>query len=299
MTPSLTVLDFYAESAPMTAAGQYAAQFDELPAEVGEIVDIIQRLLIYDVVASDFYGIDLPEERGDEIHLRPIAAMIERLMALDAKPLSAPRSADRRLAGRCRDYTIFLVSILRAKGIPARARIGFGAYFNPGYFEDHQVCEYWNQDQQRWVLVDAQLDDIWHDKLGLELDNLDVHRDEFVAAGDAWRKCRSGEADPGRFGIEFVDLRGLWFVAGSLVRDLAALNKVETLPWDAWGAQPPPDHELDDDQLAYFDELAQTLRDPDASFDSLRRSFAGDEGLRVPAKVFNALLDRPEDVFAS
>ncbi len=241
---------------------------------MGEIVAIIQRLLIYDVVASDFYGVDLPEERSDEIHLRPIEAMIERLMALEAKPLSAPRSADRRLAGRCRDYTVFLVAILRAKGIPARARIGFGAYFNPGYFEDHQVCEYWNQDQQRWVLVDAQLDDVWHDKLGLELDNLDVHRDEFVAASDAWRKCRSGELDPGRFGIGFVDLRGLWFVAGSLVRDVAALNKVEMLPWDAWGAQPPPDHELDDEQLAYFDALAETLRDPDASFDSLRRSFA-------------------------
>ena len=299
MTTPPTVLDFYAESAPMTSAARYAAQVDELPADVGEIVPVIQSLLVYDVVASDFYGVDLPEERGDEIHLRPIEAMMERLMALDAKPLSTPRSADRRLAGRCRDYTVFLVAILRAKGIPARARIGFGAYFNPGYLEDHQVCEYWNQEQQRWVLVDAQLDDVWHDKLGLELDNLDVRPDEFVAASDAWRKCRSGEMDPGRCGISFVDLRGLWFVAGSLVRDVAALNKVEMLPWDAWGAQPPPDHELDAEQLAYFDELAETLHDPDASFDSLRRSFASDEGLRVPSKVFNPLLDRPEEVFPS
>ena len=121
MTTSPTVLDFYAESAPMTDPGPYAAQIDEFPADVGEIVPVIQGLLIYDVVASDFYGVDLPEERGDEIHLRPIEAMIERLMALEAKPLSAPRSADRRLAGRCRDYTVFLVAILRAKGIPARA----------------------------------------------------------------------------------------------------------------------------------------------------------------------------------
>ena len=299
MATSPAVLDFYAEPAPMTSTGPYADQIDELPADVGEIVAVIQGLLIYDVVASDFYGVDLPEERGDEIHLRPIEAMMERLMALDAKPLSAPRSPDRRLVGRCRDYTVFLVAILRAKGIPARARIGFGAYFNTGYFEDHQVCEYWNQDQQRWVLVDAQLDGVWHDKLGLELDNLDVHRDEFVAASGAWRKCRSGELDPGRFGISFVDLHGLWFVAGSLVREVAALNKVEMLPWDAWGVQPPPDHELDDEQLAYFDELAEALRDPDASFDSLRRSFASDEGLHVPSKVLNPLLDRPEEVFPS
>jgi hypothetical protein len=44
----------------------------------------------------------------------------------------------------------------------------------------------------------------------------------------------------------------LWFVAGSLVRDVAARNKVELLPWDAWGAQPQPDETLDDDQLAFL-----------------------------------------------
>ena len=101
----------------------------------------------------------------------------------------------------------------------------------------------------------------------------------------------------GRFGISFVDLHGLWFVAGSLVREVAALNKVEMLPWDAWGAQPPPDYKLDDEQLAYFDELAEALRDPDASFDSLRRSFASDEGHHVQSTVLNPLLDRPEEVF--
>ena len=84
-----------------------------------------------------------------------------------------------------------------------------------------------------------------------------------------------------------------------MVRDVAALNKLEMLPWDAWGAQPPPDHELDDEQLAYFDELAETLHDPDASFGALRNSFENDEGLRVPSKVFNPLLDRPEEVFPS
>ena len=114
-------------------------------------------------MASDFYGVDLPDERGDEIHLRPIEAMMERLTALERETAPGAQIRDRRLAGRCRDYTVSLVAILRAKGIPARARIGFGAYFNPGYFEDHQVCEYWNQVQRRWVLVDAQLDDFWHD----------------------------------------------------------------------------------------------------------------------------------------
>jgi hypothetical protein len=32
-----------------------------------------------------------------------------------------------------------------------------------------------------------------------------------------------------------IGIAGLWFMAGSVVRDLAALNKREMLPWDYWG----------------------------------------------------------------
>ena len=121
-------------------------------------------------------------------------------------------------------------------------------------------------------------------------------RERFLVAADAWRKCRAGDADPSKFGIEFAGLRGLWFIAGSLVRDMAALNKMEMLPWDVWGAQPHPNQVLDDKQLAFFDHLATITADPDAAFDELRESYEKDERLRVPATVFNALLNRPEAI---
>ena len=53
-----------------------------------------------------------------------------------------------------------------------------------------------------------------------------------------------------------MNRRGLWFIAEDLVRDVAALNKMEMLPWDVWGAQPKPDEQLDDDHLAFFDKPA-------------------------------------------
>ena len=62
-----------------------------------------------------------------------------------------------------RDFT---VAFLRAAGVPARARCGFGAYFRPGWFEDHWVVEYWNATAARWQLVDAQLDATWCEKIG-------------------------------------------------------------------------------------------------------------------------------------
>jgi hypothetical protein len=73
---------------------------------------------------------------------------------------------------------------------------------------------------------------------------LDVPRDRFLVAGDAWLQCRAGQADLSRFGIQFAGLRGLWFVAGSIVRDVAALNGAEMLPWDVWGCQPRPGEQL-------------------------------------------------------
>jgi hypothetical protein len=101
-----------------------------------------------------------------------------------------------------------MVSMLREKGVPARARCGFGAYFNPPNYEDHWVCEYWNGVERRWVLADPQFDDVWCKRLDIGHDVLDVPRDQFLVAAEAWEQCRRSERDPERFGIAFAGLRG-------------------------------------------------------------------------------------------
>jgi Transglutaminase-like superfamily len=289
-------LTFYASHSQWTHPGRHAARLDKLPKDLPSLVRITQGLGIYDVVAAEFYGCRLGRARQNDIHLRTVAQRLDRVVALDRRPLSVGRSPNKRVAGRCHQFTLLLVAMLRSKGIPARARCGFGAYFNPPKFEDHWVCEYWNHDSDRWVLVDAQLDNVWRDRLHIAFDPLDVPRDQFVTAAVAWHRCRRGEVDPAGFGISFVDLYGLWFVAGSLIRDLAALNKVEMLPWDVWGAQPAPGAALDADQVALFDELAALTADSDAHLGPLRRRYAQDSRLRVPERVFNALRNRPEPV---
>lgn len=222
--------------------------------------------------------------------------MLDRILALDDRPLSAGRPIDKRLVGRCHHFMQLMVGILRRKGIPARARCGFGSYFNPPQFEDHWVCESWNATTARWALVDVQFDDIWRTKLKIDHDILDVPRDRFLVAGDAWAQCRGGQADPAKFGIEFVNLRGLWYIAGNVVREVAALNKVEMLPWDVWGAQPRPNEKLDDDQLSFFDRVGALTQDPDNSLGELRRLFDTDERVRVTSVVFNSLLNRSESI---
>lgn len=289
-------LTFYADATAMTSVSDYTALVEALPNEVADLVCVVQGLGIYDVVAADFYGVTLPDKRQNEIHIRSAEEMVRRLLTLDDQPLSVTRPVEKRLACRCRDFTLLLVSMLRAKNVPARARCGFATYFNPGTFEDHWVCEYWNVTEARWVLVDAQLDPVWRERLKVDFDILDVPRDHFLVAGAAWAKCQPGGADPSKFGISFANLHGLWFVAGNLVRDVAALNKMEMLPWDVWGVQPKPDEPMSNEEIAFFDKLARLSRDPDESFEELRKLYAEDDKVRVPTTVFNALLERVEAV---
>ena len=93
-----------------------------------------------------------------EAHIRGVEPMLERIAAHDARPLSVPRPAHERLVGVCRHFTLLHVAMLRRRGVPARARCGFGAYFEKGRFVDHWVTEFWNEAERRWQLVDAQID---------------------------------------------------------------------------------------------------------------------------------------------
>ena len=179
--------------------------------------------------------------------------------------------------------------MLRAQGIAARARCGFGAYFEKGKFYDHWVTEYRDEGQKRWVLVDSQIDAGQREMFKIDIDLMDVARDQFLVAGDAWQLCRNGQANPQSFGI--LDMHGLWFIASNVIRDVAALNNREMLPWDVWGAMTPVDAELD---LAFIDRLAEFTHDPDAHFAELRALYESDTRLKVPATVFNHVLQRQE-----
>ena len=161
-------------------------------------------------------------------------AKLARIVELDAGLLTVERPLERRLVGNCRDFSVMLCAMLRHQGVPARARCGFGTYFLPNHYEDHWVCEYWSASEKRWLMVDPQLDSLQREVLGIDFDTCDMPAGRFVTGGEAWRRCRRGEADPESFGI--LDMKGLWFVCGDLLRDFLALYKVEILLLDpgAW-----------------------------------------------------------------
>jgi hypothetical protein len=224
--------DFFSEQGPISNPGSYIYLFDDLPDTIDELVKVVQGLTIH-VFWAERYGLIIPGERMSELQLRTMEKRLAGTLQLDPRPLQENRSIDKRLIGNCRDFSLLMVSMLRQKGIPARARCGFGAYFENNKFIDHWVAEYWNAQEERWVMVDAQLDGLQCEVLKIRFNPLDVPRDQFIVGGKAWQMCRQQNANQKQFGI--MEMNGMGFIRGNVVRDIASLNKVEMLPWDCWG----------------------------------------------------------------
>ena len=268
---------YYASQSPITDPAQYTHLYEELPHDVEDISRVVQGLVLH--YFGDKWLYNYPPERTVEIDTRYVPSIIERLMEMDARPLEEPRTPDTRFIGCCRDFTALAVSMLRQAGVPARSRHGFADYFEPGYYIDHVVVEFWNG--TAWQLCDSQIDPQY-----FNLPVRDVPRDRFIVGGLAWQMCRAGKADPDLFGLgSVVPLKGWAFIRSRMMQDLAALNKTEMLCWEQW-AFDGPQEQLSESDLALLDHVAKVTQQGDAGFAEWRRLFTEDARLRLP-KVFH------------
>jgi hypothetical protein len=244
---------YYSKFGIITNPGAFAGLLNNLPADITQLCGIIQGLLLH-VFWAERYGEKLSDARTNEAGIRHVERMLARLVEIDNRLIVERRPLGNRLIGNCRTFSVLLAAMLQSQGRPARARCGFGRYFNPGWHEDHWICEYWNNEQGRWIMVDAQLDEFQIQELKVRFDPADVPKDQFIVGGKAWLDCRTSGVDPMNYGI--FDMRGLWFIRGNLVRDIAALNKVELLPWDGWGLIDCTDEQILEHELLFLDRVA-------------------------------------------
>lgn len=268
-------LDFYATPGPLTVLDRWEAALAGMPTDPVGVAEVAQGLVVH-VQMTALYGVDLPVEREWEAQTRATGDVVRLLLERDARPLVEARPPADRFLGNCRHFSTLTVALLRRAGIPSRARCGFAGYFEPGKWVDHWVVEHW--DGTRWVTLDAQVDPVQRELFALTADPTDLPSGLFLRAGEAWQRCRRGEEDGDRFGI--LDMWGKWFIPGNVARDLAALNKVEVLPWDGWGAglagaDEPPD--------ALVDEVAALTLSDDLA--AIRARYTSDPDLEVPSRV--------------
>jgi hypothetical protein len=236
----------------MSDTGRHGTVVGELPHGVSALNSVVQGLIIH----TDWlraYGVD--ESRFDRVSREtlPVAERLDHILARDARALTERRPAALRTVGTCRDFALMLCGILRSKGISARLRCGFANYLVDGW-EDHWVCEYWDQQSESWHLSDPQIDELLKAKCRIAFDPANAPRHQFMTAGQAWTACRAGVCDPDRFGHGKV--KGLWFVGVNVVRDHYALNNSETSAWDAWRTAPQSKRAVSDQDRALLDRIA-------------------------------------------
>lgn len=284
----MDALGYYTTHSPFSDPGARGAMLDHIPRDLAAMRDAVTPLVFHYRGDGDWAENGIAAERIAEIDLRYADAMLGRIGELSDAPLGAAREPRERMVGCCRDFTLLFVSLARHHGIPARSRVGFATYFFTGYAVDHVVAEVWDAAESRWRLVDAELRAGHVDPNdGAALDPLDLPRDRFIVAPDAWLRCREGGGDPERYLVspflEIPDLRGWPYLLHNVVHDLAALNKREMVLWDDWGISAEWES-LTDAQRATVDEAARTMLSPDATLGDLQALYARD-GFRVPETV--------------
>ena len=287
-------------AARFLAPGSMTAVDAERSATVSDdpagVAQVLHGLLVHEFLGA-LYGIDVTPS-GDEVNLHRARDI---LAAAGPAPWGETRAPGERVPANCRQFSVCATALLRAGGVPARARCGFSDYFATGFLEDHWVVEVWDGDG-RWRLVDAQVDDVQRTALGIDVDVLDVPRDRFVVAGDAWLGHRSGTIDADRCGLSVIGEAGDWWIAGNLLRDVHALLGVETRPWDVWGAMREPEADpFPPADLDLFDRLATLTVGGTiggvpsvADLDALAEIATTDPRVRLPDQVFNANRHRLE-----
>lgn len=318
--PSAGVLDYYREPGEITKLERYSGFTKWLPEDAGAIYQVVQGLIVHDMWVGH-YGAEYKKEHEYPQNTAYMQDLLDKALELDNSSLSIPRHPRDRVIACCREFATLMTAFLRAKGIPARSRCGFAVYFGwGGNYEDHWICEYW--DGSRWIMTDPQLDPFQQGTLQNWARNgggpLTVPEDrirtfnprrlrpgEFLSGGEAWMLCRNGKAKASDFGIgcpirpewNIDSLHGLWFIRGQLLRDFAALNKVETVPylvrickgldWKPWRLVSAKDGELSGKDLELLDTVAALSMDPDGSFDDVRKLYGENGDIRVPDPIIS------------
>ncbi len=214
-TDEKSVLDFYCQFSAYTDPGKYEYMYEDLPDSLPALCQIIQKQFMHLVAEYPSYKHVMPDDsRYDITKYTTIESILEALAQKDPNGLTLHRKPEDRLVFGCQNYALMLASMLKYKGIPARVRYGHAPYLIPDFHASHAICEVWNQEEERWMLVDP------------SVNMIDFSRDKFDFSNQAWLQMRKGEIDPNTFGFP-GKYSGEGSITGKIGADLASILGTE------------------------------------------------------------------------
>jgi len=283
------VLDHYLEYGLFTYPGLYEDYIKKLPDDVRELGLLLRTNFLHrttldagnvETNADLKYG-DMTKmpwwRQAEDDNLPTTAAMLAEFFRRDPKGLSMGRKVEDKLVLTCRNVAILMASTLKAKGIPARVRSGFSAYFEGTRDAwDHWITQYWNSSENRWVTMDV--DGSWH-RTGFDM--YDMPDGKFDFSANVWLDVRQGKREGSHF-KNAGGFDGLVCIAWELFHDFHCLMNSETL----YLHHPKITmlgnfKKLQEDKLKEIDNLATLMQNPDDNFDKLQHIWETNKEYRL------------------
>lgn len=275
------VLEFYKQTSQFTDLGYYKEFTKNLPNNIEELCVLQRMQIIHPVAYNDsnirnksncFWGdmTKMPITRLDyEEDYFPTAQSIIAELLRKNPNYNIKREAKDKINITCRGQAILLASILKAKGIPARARSGFAPYIKyDGISYDHWITEYYDENENIWKLVDADEHCPDHE-MGFDLNNIPYNR--FIFGANAYLGLREKSinpesilysSNPVTLGMKAA-LRGLFY-------DFHALMNNEIIFLHVPKYIKERKFNLSEDEYTELDNLARLMLDPNKNFKKLK-----------------------------
>lgn len=210
------LLLFYLQTSTYTYLGPYADFARSLPDDIEQLCVLQRMQTIHSSVfftdknikndanniIGDMTKIPIDRFNNEEDIYQTALSIFSELLRRDEN-YSIKREARKKIHIVCRGNALMLTSTLKAKGIPARVRVGFAKYhYNDGKCDDQWNTEYYDIKQNRWIMVDSS-------GIGgnttIPNQILDVPKSKFFTAAEAWLGLRNNTISQN---IELVDAAG-------------------------------------------------------------------------------------------
>lgn len=291
------ILTFYKQTSLYTDLGLYKEFAEKLPDDIDELCVLQRMQIIHPVIIrntelrkickwGDIENIS-PTRLTFEDDLFPTAlSMLHELLRKDNK-YHTNRKAEDKIHVTCRGQAILLASILKAKGYSARVRSGFAPYIRcDGVNYDHWITEYFDENQNRWILVDA--DEHCFDYES-EFDLNDIPRDKFIFGAEAYLGIRNKKykdeeihyaSKPATLGLK-ASIRGLFYDFHSLMNDEIIFLHLPKYIQDK-------KFELSEEEYIELDKLAELLLEPDKNFNKILDIWNKESKFRIMSGALNS-----------
>ena len=274
------ILEFYRKTSTYTDLGYYKEFAKNLPNDIEKLC-ILQRMQIIHPCAfvdksirtkkDCFWGdmTKVPKERLEyEEDIYPTAQSIIAELLRKNSAYNIKREAKDKVHITCRGQAILLASILKSKGIPARARSGFAEYIHyDGIYYDHWITEYFDEKEKRWKLVDADEHCPDHE-MGFDLN--DIPYDKFLFGAEAYLGIRENKykhetilysSAPPTLGLK-ASIKVLFFDFHSLMNNEIIFLHMPKYIRDK-------NFELTEGEYKELEDLARLMINPNENFEKL------------------------------